>query len=190
MRLSLLLLVVVSAVVCVPQTVEASPLCTMKSEVVSTAASAGLKFEVLASRQLCVVPTESQNLWAYAAQLRITNTTTLPIEFTHNGGSMAKHSFLPVVMDKTRKNEEWMPSHPADPATATVERVHLAPGASHVLLGDPTYMMTPIRVAVAQPHQSREFAVDFKASILVARGAETERVEVVLPTELTVFVKR
>jgi hypothetical protein len=186
--------VAVVGAACTHEPVGAPPMCEMKSEVVADAVSAGLKLEVWASRQLCVVPAESQDLWAYAAQLRVTNTSPDPVQLKYSGGSMAKFAFQPTVMDASRQHTEFLPNPPVDPSTATVENVTLASGATHVIVGNPTYMMIPIQVAASAGAPRRDFAVDFTASFQVVRtktdGHQIEQVNTVLPTALAIFVKR
>jgi hypothetical protein len=192
---NLLMVLMMVGVACSHEPAGALPMCKMKSEVVAEGVAAGLKLEVLASRQLCVVPTESQDLWAYAGQLRVTNTSSETVQLKYNGGSMAKFAFLPTIMDPTRTTTEFLPNPPADPRTATVENVTVAPGASHILVGNPTYMMVPIHAAIGTDGPRRDFAIDFAVSLQVMRTApdgsqQTEKVSTVLPTGLSVFVKR
>jgi hypothetical protein len=174
--------------------------CVMKAEIVAELVQVGYSLQLLASRNICVVPWESQNLWSFAGVLRINNTSKLPMLVRYADGSTAGFSLSAKVMDSRRQQQAQLPSHPIDGSRARTTEVSIVPGRYHDLVGNPAgYFLIPLKLAatgrdvsgaevpVAQRFR-QEFAIDFTASFAVIEQGKQRQVTQVLPTLLTVFV--
>ena len=173
----------------------------MKSESVARVDEPGYRLEILASKNVCVVPWESQNLWQYAATLRITNTSAQPLTLRHHDGSVAGWALQARVMDPARQRQAELPSHPIGAAGVKKTSVVLPPGSSVDLRGDPAaYFLVPMALTrdgkdverndVGSDRRFRQdFAIDFTANVELEIAGTIKQVSKVLPTTLTVFVR-
>jgi hypothetical protein len=174
--------------------------CVMKSEVVAESVRVGHTLQIVASRNVCLIPWESQNMWPFAAVLRIRNTSHSPMRIRHADGSIAGLALNAKVMDSQRKHEATPRSIPIDGRMAKTTEVSIEPGQHHDLIGDPAaYFLIPqalardgkdvtgADVATAQRYR-QEFVIDFTASFVVLESGKEIQVTEVLPTKLTVFV--
>jgi hypothetical protein len=176
--------------------------CKMTQEIVATATGAGYRLDVVASPVLCVDPSVAQDLWPYAATLRVTNTGAAPVEITHKTGETAAFSF--------RAQRVSEPRDPADgddyefgpidfDAGQTVMAV-VAPGDFAALTGDASYILAAIDLARQGVRPSgapvgpeerfdRSFRVEFLADFRLSAGGNAVNVQETLPAMLRVIVR-
>jgi hypothetical protein len=176
--------------------------CTMTQEVVATAAGAGYRLDVIASPVLCVDPTISQDLWPYAAVLRVTNTGAAPIEITHQAGATAGFSFRAQRISEPHNPEDGddYDSGPIDLDAGQTVTAAIAPGAFAALSGDATYILGPIALARegVRPNRlpvppeerfDRSFRVEFLADFKLVSDGRVTTVTETMPAMLRIIVR-
>lgn len=176
--------------------------CTMAVETIAEATGPGYKLVIKASPTLCVDPSQSQNLWDYAARLSVTNTSGKPFDLVYNTGSMAGFSFRADRVADARDPREGIDyeTGPIAPERAGVSRVTLAPGAEEVLIGDPRYILEPIQLAVKgtrvngneadlDERWDRSFRVEFLAELVMYEGKVKRTISEEIPAILRIVVR-
>jgi hypothetical protein len=176
--------------------------CKMTQEVVATAAGPGYRLDVLASPVLCVDPSMAQDLWPYAAVLRVTNTGDAPVEVTHQAGATAGFSFRAQRVSEPRDPADGddYDSGPVDLDAGQTVTASIAPGAFATLTGDATYILGPIDLAREGLRPSgvpvgrderfdRSFRVAFLADFKLSAAGRTVSVSETMPAMLRVIVR-
>jgi hypothetical protein len=176
--------------------------CKMTQEVVATAAGPGYRLDVLASPVLCIDPSVAQDLWPYAAVLRVTNTGDAPVEVTHQAGATAGFSFRAERVSEPRDpadGDDYDPG-PVDFDAGRTVTLAIAPGAFATLTGDATYILGPIDLAREGLRPSgvpvgpeerfdRSFRVAFLADFKLSAGGRTVTVTETLPAMLRIILR-
>jgi hypothetical protein len=176
--------------------------CKMTQEVVATAAGPGYRLDVLASPVLCVDPSVAQDLWPYAAVLRVTNTGDAAVEVTHQAGATASFSFRAQRVSEPRDpadGDDYDPG-PIDFDAGQTVTAAIAPGAFATLTGDATYILGPIDLAREGLRPSgvpvgrderfdRSFRVAFLADFKLSAAGRTVTVSETMPAMLRVIVR-
>ncbi|MGL5010246.1 MAG: hypothetical protein ACRC6I_10210, partial [Paracoccaceae bacterium] len=155
-----------------------------------------------ASPTLCVDPSQSQDLWGFAAKLHVTNTSGAPFDLVYNTGSMAGFSFRADRVADARDPREGIDyeTGPIAAERAGISRITLAPGAEEVLIGDPRYILEPIQLAVkgervdgsaaeADERFDRSFRVEFLAELVTYVGGEKRNITEEMPAILRIIVR-
>jgi hypothetical protein len=151
--------------------------CEMKLEPLSKVQKGPLLLEVIASRQMCIVPDDQLDPWPYAAFLRVTNTGATPVKINYGEGTLGDRAFsMEQVTEQLPGRElsraEGSDSGPVDMSSGSIEEQILAPGASQKVVGDPKYILRLIKHTVngdslsgtAVPDEvrwSRKFQIEF-----------------------------
>jgi hypothetical protein len=176
--------------------------CKMTPEVVATATGAGYRLDVMASPVLCVDPTIAQDLWPYAAALRVTNTGAAPVEITYQAGATASFSFRAQRVSEPRDPDDGddYDSGPIDLDAGQTVTSAIAPGAFATLTGDATYILGPIDLSREGLRPSgipvgpeerfdRTFRVEFLADFRLSADGRVTTVSETLPALLRVIVR-
>lgn len=180
--------------------------CEMKLTILDTKQAGDLRFDVLASEQLCVDPKTSFNPWDYTARLQVTNTGSHPVTLSHADGAVARNAFANIeIMERlpdgtTTTQEVFRRGGPIDKSKVKTTQEILAPGQAHIITGGPTYVMEPLRLArdgldlngalipeANRPH--RKFTMKFKASLSAKTPQGMRSLTSTFTIPLTIFLK-
>ena len=176
--------------------------CEMKLEPLAQVQVGQLKLEAVASRQMCIIPDAPLDPWGYAARLRVTNTGSTPVQLSHGDGALGQNAF--GLLEITEHLHELRPTKivpedtrgPIDPDQAITTDLSLSPGASHEVIGAPTYILAPIQASVAgksiaggsvpeEDRYVRNFELEF--NVWLVQGGQDLTTQLRIP--LTVMVK-
>jgi hypothetical protein len=176
--------------------------CRMTQEVVATATGAGYRLDVVASPVLCVDPSVAQDLWPYAAVLRVTNTGAAPVEITYRTGETAAFSFRAQRVSEPRDPADGDDYEfgPVDFDAGRTVTATIAPGDFAALTGDAAYILGPIDLArhgmrpggtPVGPEErfDRYFRVEFLADFQLSTGGRAVNVHETLPAMLRVIIR-
>lgn len=176
--------------------------CTMAVKTIVEADGPGYRLAVKASPTLCVDPSQSQDLWDFAARLHVTNTSGVAVELVYNTGSTAGFSFRADRIADVRDERDGIAyeTGPIAAEHAGVARVTLAPGAEEAVTGDLRYILKPIQLAVKgervdgrgvalEERFDRSFRIEFLAELVLNAGGEKRTITERMPASLSIIVR-